>query len=125
MDALKLIKTENPFPAVCGAICNRRCEDECTRGSIDEAVAIDEIKKFIAWQEIDSDSRYIPQMLNQDNVPFTQKIAVIGAGAGGNVRGITIFAQKGYPVTVFEKEKRPGGMLLNGIPSFRPGEECD
>ncbi len=118
MDALKLIKTENPFPAVCGAICNRRCEDECTRGSIDEAVAIDEIKKFIAWQEIDSDSRYIPQMLNQDNVPFTQKIAVIGAGPAG-MSAAFYLAQKGYPVTVFEKESRPGGMLMNGIPSFR------
>ena len=118
MDALKLIKTENPFPAVCGAICNRRCEDECTRGSIDEAVAIDEIKKFIAWQEIDSDSRYIPQMLNQDNVPFTQKIAVIGAGPAG-MSAAFYLAQKGYPVTVFEKENRPGGMLMNGIPSFR------
>ncbi len=118
MDALKLIKTENPFPAVCGAICNRRCEDECTRGSIDEAVAIDEIKKFIAWQEIDSDSRYIPQMLNQDNVPFTQKIAVIGAGPAG-MSAAFYLAQKGYPVTVFEKESRPGGMLVNGIPSFR------
>ncbi len=118
MDALKLIKTENPFPAVCGAICSRRCEDECTRGSIDEAVAIDEIKKFIAWQEIDSDSRYIPQMLNQDNVPFTQKIAVIGAGPAG-MSAAFYLAQKGYPVTVFEKEKRPGGMLMNGIPSFR------
>lgn len=118
MDALKLIKTENPFPAVCGAICNRRCEDECTRGSIDEAVAIDEIKKFIAWQEIDSDSRYIPQMLNQDNVPFTQKIAVIGAGPAG-MSAAFYLAQKGYPVTVFEKERRPGGMLMNGMPSFR------
>jgi len=52
LDALKLIKTENPFPAVCGAICNRRCEDACTRGTIDQAVAIDEIKKFIAEQSL-------------------------------------------------------------------------
>ena len=64
MDALKLIKTENPFPAVCGAICNRRCEDACTRGTIDKAVAIDEIKKFIAEKEINAETRYIPEMVN-------------------------------------------------------------
>ena len=75
MDALKLIKKENPFPAVCGHICNRRCEQACTRGSIDRAVAIDEIKKFIAEQELHADKRYVPKMLNQRNIPFTEKVA--------------------------------------------------
>lgn len=60
MDALKLIKKENPFPTVCGHICNRRCEQACTRGSVDRAVAIDEIKKFIAEQELHADKRYVP-----------------------------------------------------------------
>ena len=55
MDALKLIKQDNPFPAVCGAICNRRCEDACTRGTVDDPIAIDEIKKFIADQELHAD----------------------------------------------------------------------
>lgn len=73
MDALKLIKTENPFPAVCGAICNRRCEDVCTRGTVDQAVAIDEIKKFIAEQELHAENRYIPQMLNYSGKPFQEK----------------------------------------------------
>ncbi len=118
MDALKLIKTENPFPAVCGAICNRRCEDACTRGTIDEAVAIDEIKKFIAEQELHADKRYIPEMTNHSGVPFTQKIAVIGAGPAG-MSSAFYLKKMGYPVTVFEKESRPGGMLTNGIPSFR------
>ncbi len=80
LDALKLIKKENPFPAVCGHICNRRCEQACTRGSVDRAVAIDEIKKFIAEQELHADKRYMPKMLNQRNIPFMEKIAVIGAG---------------------------------------------
>ena len=75
MDALKLIKKENPFPAVCGHICNRRCEQACTRGSVDRAVAIDEIKKFIAEQELHADKRYVPKMLNQRNIPFTEKVA--------------------------------------------------
>ena len=118
MDALKLIKTENPFPAVCGAICNRRCEDACTRGTVDNAVAIDEIKKFIAEQELYARNRYIPQMLNYSGRPFPEKIAVIGAGPAG-MSAAFYLKRSGYPVTVFEKEKRPGGMLLNGIPSFR------
>lgn len=118
LDALKLIKTENPFPAVCGAICNRRCEDECTRGTIDKAVAIDEIKKFIAEQELNSETRYIPPMLNQSGKPLPQKIAVIGAGPAGMTAAFFL-KKKGYTVTIFEKEAVPGGMLMNGIPSFR------
>lgn len=118
MDALKLIKKENPFPAVCGNICNRRCEQACTRGAIDEAVAIDEIKKFIAMQELNADTRYIPPMLNQIGKPYPQKIAVIGAGPAGMSCAFYL-AQKGYPVTVFEKNNKPGGMLVNGIPAFR------
>lgn len=118
LDALKLIKKENPFPAVCGAICNRRCEQACTRGEIDQAVAIDEIKKFIAEQELKSDSRYIPPMVNQIGQMYPQKIAVIGGGPAG-MSCAFFLAQKGYPVTVFEKSEKPGGMLVNGIPSFR------
>lgn len=118
MDALKLIKHENPFPAVCGAVCNRRCEDECTRGTIDQPVAIDEIKKFIAAQELKAENRYIPKTENHEGKQFEQKIAVIGAGPAG-MSAAYYLRTKGYPVTVFEKEKRPGGMLVNGIPSFR------
>lgn len=118
MDALKLIKQDNPFPAVCGAICNRRCEDACTRGTIDKAVAIDEIKKFIAEQELHEENRYIPLCENHEGKQFGQKIAVIGAGPAG-MSAAYYLRTKGYPVTVFEKESRPGGMLVNGIPSFR------
>ena len=118
MDALKLIKQDNPFPAVCGAICNRRCEDACTRGTVDKAVAIDEIKKFIAEKELHEEHRYVPLCENHEGKQFEQKIAVIGAGLAG-MSAAYYLRTKGYPVTVFEKEKRPGGMLLNGIPSFR------
>ena len=118
MDALKLIKQDNPFPAVCGAICNRRCEDACTRGTVDKAVAIDEIKKFIAEKELHEEHRYVPLCENHEGKQFEQKIAVIGAGPAG-MSAAYYLRTKGYPVTVFEKEKRPGGMLLNGIPSFR------
>lgn len=117
-EALELIKKENPFPAVCGSICNRRCEDACTRGNIDQAVAIDEIKKFIAMQELKAQSRFVPPMINQTGRPFPEKIAVVGAGPAGMTCAFFL-AQKGYPVTVFEKHKTPGGMLTHGIPGFR------
>ena len=118
MDALKLIKHENPFPAVCGAICNRRCEEACTRATIDQAVAIDEIKKFIAEQELNAENRYIPICENHEGEMFPQKIAVIGAGPAG-MSAAYYLRTKGYPVTIFEKESRAGGMLMNGIPSYR------
>ena len=118
LDALKLIKNENPFPAVCGAVCNRRCEDACTRATIDQAVAIDEIKKFIAEQELNAESRYIPKTENHEGKQFEEKIAVIGAGPAG-MSAAFFLRRKGYPVTIFEKESRAGGMLMNGIPSYR------
>ena len=120
MDALKLIKQDNPFPAVCGAVCNRRCEDACTRGTVDDPVAIDEIKKFIADQELHADKRFIPICEKDDGGMWgpDYKMAVIGAGPAG-LTAAYYLRTRGYDVTVFDKESRPGGMLLNGIPSFR------
>jgi NADPH-dependent glutamate synthase beta subunit-like oxidoreductase len=117
-DALKLIKKENPFPAVCGRVCNHRCEDACTRGEIDDPIAIDEIKKFIAERELNSEHRYVPPMINQIGRPYPEKIAIIGAGPAGMSCAFYL-AQKGYTPTVFEKNQKPGGMLVYGIPSFR------
>ena len=117
-EALELIKKENPFPAVCGRICNKRCEDACTRGSIDDPIAIDDIKKFIAEKDLEAGTRFVPKMLNQIGRPYPEKIAVIGAGPAG-LSCAYYLAVKGYPVTVFEKESVPGGMLTLGIPSFR------
>lgn len=117
-DALKLIKQDNPFPAVCGAICNRRCEDACTRNQVDQAVAIDEIKKFIAQQELHLEKRYVPECENHEGKQFEQKIAIVGSGPAG-MSAAYYLRTRGYPVTIFEKEKRAGGMLMNGIPSFR------
>lgn len=117
-DALKLIKQDNPFPAVCGAICNRRCEDACTRGRVDQPLAVDEIKKFIAEQELTAENRYIPLCENHVGEFFTNRIAIIGAGPAG-LSCAYYLRTKGYPVTVFEKEQKPGGMLTFGVPSFR------
>ena len=117
-DALELIKKENPFPAVCGRICNKACERECTRASVDEAVAIDEVKRFIADHDRNEETRFVPKMVNQTGKPYTEKIAVIGAGPAG-MSCAYYLANKGYPVTVFDKNPVPGGMLTLGIPSFR------
>lgn len=119
MDALKLIKQDNPFPYVCGAICNKRCEQACTRGTIDKPVAIDEIKKFIALQELHADKRYIPLCETDHGGLWGEdyKMAVIGAGPAG-MSCAYYLRERGYDVTVYEKESRPGGMLMNGIPNF-------
>ena len=113
-EALELIKHENPFPAVCGRICPHFCESECTRCALDNAVAIDEIKKFIADQELHSEKRYLPRIKHN----YGKKIAVIGAGPAG-LSCAYYLAVDGYQVTVFEKENKLGGMLTLGIPNFR------
>ena len=118
-EALQLIKRENPFPAVCGRICNRRCEDACTRGTVDQAVAIDEVKRFIAQQDLDAATRFVPEkVIPKVDGEFSEKIAIIGGGPAG-LSCAYYLAEKGYRPTVFEKEHRPGGMLMNAIPSFR------
>ena len=118
-EALALIKRENPFPAVCGRVCNRRCEDACTRGTVDQAVAIDEVKKFIAQKDLDAATRYVPAINPPSNRGgFDEKIAIIGAGPAG-LSCAFYLAEKGYRPTVFEKNKKPGGMLTYGIPSYK------
>ena len=118
-EALQLIKRENPFPAVCGRICNRRCEDACTRGTVDQAVAIDEVKRFIAQQDLEAATRFIPEKVIPKVVgEFDEKIAIIGAGPAG-LSCAYFLAEKGYRPTVFDKASRPGGMLMNAIPNFR------
>ena len=118
-DAVALIRKDNPFPAVCGDICNRRCEDRCTRGLVDAPVAIDDIKKFLSMYETKNIDRFVLPCENMDGNEWTEyPIAIIGAGPAG-LSAAYYLRLEGYPVTVFEKQDRPGGMLLNGIPSFR------
>ena len=113
-EALELIKHENPFPAVCGRICPRKCESACTRGDLDSPIAIDEIKKFIADQDLNAENRYIPKKRHE----YGNKIAIVGAGPAG-LSCAFFLALDGYRVTVFEKQKALGGMLTLGIPAFR------
>lgn len=118
-EALALIKKNNPLPAVCGRICNRKCEDNCTRGTVDRALAIDEVKKFLADRDLDRETRYIPKKV----VPsvkgyFDEKVAVIGAGPAG-LSCAFYLAEMGYSPVIFEKNEKPGGMLMYGVPSFK------
>jgi len=117
-EALELIKRENPFPAVCGRICPRKCESACTRGDIDDPIAIDEIKKFVAEQDLNAENSYLPKIKNK----YDKKIAVVGSGPAG-LSCAFYLAIDGYKVTVFEKERVLGGMLTLGIPSFRLEKE--
>ena len=121
LDALKLIKQDNPFPSVCGYVCNRRCEDACTRGKLDKALAIDEIKKFIAEQDLKSEERYVPELIRRRPIDkdYEEKVAIIGAGPAG-LSCAYYLARMGYVnVTVFDRNPAPGGMLIMGIPSYR------
>ena len=106
------VKSENCV--ACG-----RCEDACTRGTVDQAVAIDEVKRFIAQQDLNAETRFVPEkVIPRVDGEFSEKIAVIGGGPAG-LSCAYYLAEKGYRPTVFEREARPGGMLMNGIPSFR------
>ena len=123
-EAIELIKRENPFPAVCGRICNRRCEDACTRGTIDQPIAIDAVKKFIAEQDLHAETRFVPEVNICSNVlkEWPEKIAIIGGGPAG-LSCAYYLATMGYKPTVFERNEKPGGMLRYGIPSYKLEKE--
>ena len=118
-EALALIKTQNPLPAVCGRVCNKRCEDACTRGDVDRAVSIDAVKKFVADLDLNSKTRYTPEkIVPSTHGSFDEKIAIIGAGPAG-LSAAYYLAIMGFKPTVFEKNKKAGGMLMYGIPQYK------
>ncbi len=105
-----LLRT-NPFPSVCGRVCDHKCQSKCRRGMLDEPVAIKFLKRFI------TDNAPRPKV---EAVPVTrkEKIAVVGAGPAG-LTFARDMALRGYGVTVFEELPEPGGMLRYGIPAYR------
>lgn len=113
-EALSLMKEDNPFPAICGRVCDHPCESHCNRAEIDEPVAINMIKRFVADLDLNAETRYVPEVTDNKE----DKIAVVGAGPAG-LSCAYFLARKGYPVTVFEKAQALGGMLTAGIPSYR------
>ena len=113
-EALKLIKQENPFPAVCGRVCNHPCESACRRGEVDTPVDIMHLKRFVADLDLEEATRYIPAKKE----PKGKKVAIIGAGPAG-LSAAYYLAVEGYAVTVFEALPAAGGWLTVGIPEYR------
>lgn len=117
-EALELIRLNNPLPAVCGYVCNRRCEDACTRGTYDEPIAIDDVKRFICEQDLKKGNRSMPEkVIPKVRGTFDEKVAIIGSGPAGLTCAFYL-AKMGYSPVIFEKNELPGGMLTYGIPSF-------
>ena len=113
-EGLRLIKETMPFPCICGRICHHPCEMKCNRGKVDEPVAIEYLKRFLADRGLSEDIGYVPETEEKKE----EKVAVIGAGPAG-LSAAYFLAIKGYPVTVFEKLPVAGGMMAVGIPSYR------
>ncbi|MCX5829609.1 MAG: FAD-dependent oxidoreductase [Deltaproteobacteria bacterium] len=110
-DAYKVLLRTNPFPSVCGRVCDHKCQTKCRRGKMDEPIAIKFLKRFI------TDNAPRPKT---EPVPVTrnEKIAVVGAGPAG-LTAARDLALRGYKVTVFEELPEPGGMLRWAIPAYR------
>ena len=113
-EALKLIKQENPFPAVCGRVCNHPCEAACKRGEVDEPVSIMYLKRFVADLDLNDETKFVPEIKEKRD----KKVAVIGGGPAG-LTAAYYLAVEGYQVTVFEALPVAGGWLSVGIPEYR------
>ncbi len=113
-DALRVIKEDNPFPGICGRICNHRCEDACNRGLIDEPINIRALKRFVTDKVYSAERQPVePAEITQD-----KRIAIIGAGPCGLTAAQDLI-RLGYPVTIFEALPVAGGMLRVGVPEYR------
>jgi NADH-quinone oxidoreductase subunit F len=115
IDAYNLVRQENPFPAVCGRICTHPCETKCRRGSLDEPVAICELKRFVADYAYKNEKPYTHEVVFPKN---GKHVAIIGAGTSGLTCGYYL-VKIGYEVDVFESEAVAGGVLAFGIPEYR------
>ncbi len=113
-DALRVIKMDNPFPGICGRICNHRCESACNRGLVDEPINIRALKRFV------TDKVYAEPRQPVEPAPkiYNKRVAIIGAGPCG-LTAAQDLARAGYPVTIFEAMPVPGGMLRLGVPEYR------
>ena len=114
-DAYSLIRQENPFPAICGRICTRPCESKCRRGTVDEPVAICELKRFVADYALKHSEPYSTDVVFPKN---GKSVAVIGGGASGLTCAYYL-TRIGYNVDVFESHDVAGGVLAYGIPQYR------
>jgi len=121
-EALEIIRKYIPFPAVCGRVCFSPCEDACTRKDIDESVSIRALKRLVADYEVKTGKSEKPSVIPKK---YDERIAIVGSGPAG-LSATYDLVKAGYPVTVFEKASKPGGMLRDCIPSYRlPKEVLD
>ncbi len=113
-DALRVIKMDNPFPGICGRICNHRCETACNRGLVDEPINIRALKRFV------TDKVYAEPRQPVEPAPrlYDKRVAIIGAGPCGLTAAQDI-VKAGYAVTIFEAMPVAGGMLRLGVPEYR------
>lgn len=114
IEAYELIRESIPFPSVCGRVCFRPCESECERGKLDEPIAINAIKRFVA-EYARSKKRETPKPTTKKH---SERVAVVGSGPAGLTAAYELVGL-GYPVTVFESLPKAGGMLRVGIPEYR------
>ncbi len=117
-EALDVVRRTMPFAAVCGRVCTHPCETECGRNELDDAVSIRALKRFISEYEIEQG-----RTPGKTSITRNEKIAVIGSGPAGLACAYDLL-KLGYPVTVFETDEKPGGMLRYGIPAYRLPEKA-
>ena len=113
-EGLRLIKKEMPFPAICGRVCPHPCETKCNRGEVDEPIAIEYLKRYLADVDLSSETRYLPEIKERRQ----EKIAIVGAGPAG-LSAAYYLAIEGYHAVVFEKLPVAGGLMSVGIPEYR------
>ncbi len=113
-EAIKVIKQDNPLPAICGRVCHHPCELACNRTQTDGAVGIEFLKRFVADMDLGKKEPYLPAK----KAPKGKKVAIVGGGPGG-ITAAYYLAVEGYDVTIFEAMQKLGGWLVYGIPEFR------
>lgn len=113
-EAIEVIRQANPFPAVCGRVCTRPCEETCELSENGDSIPIRALKRYASDYEL----ARRPINIEPCKTIYNEKIAIIGAGPAGLTAGVDL-VRMGYPVTVFERDKEPGGMLRYAIPPYR------
>ena len=113
-EALRTVYMDNPFPGICGRACHHPCMERCQRAILDEPLGIPYLKRFLA--DYGKEKGLRPLTLPEEKKG--ERVAIIGAGPSG-LSCAYFLSLRGYEVTVLEKEKKAGGMMTFGIPSYR------